>query len=135
MTDKDFASNVSGVAMQFKLLGLNQITKIKERYFKEGLRERIQLFNAILEVKGLKPVDIDNITITINHSLPKNLVEIAQVIGNLEGICSKETLVAQLPFVEDPVAEVEKATEEKRQLMDEQFVMSTPSAVTNEDEE
>ena len=132
MTDKDFASNVSGVAMQFKLLGLNQITKIKERYFKEGLRERIRLFNAILEVKGLKPVDIDNITITINHSLPKNLVEIAQVIGNLEGICSKETLVAQLPFVEDPVAEVEKATEEKRQLMDEQFVMSTPPAQINE---
>ena len=131
MTDKDFASNVSGVAMQFKLLGLNQITKIKERYTKEGIRERIQLFSAILEVKGKTPVDIDNVTITINHSLPKNLVEIAQVIGTLDGICSKETLVAQLPFVEDPEKEVEKATEEKRQLMDENYVMAQNS-VTDE---
>lgn len=125
MTDKDFAANVSGVAMQYKLLGLNQITKIKERYVKEGIRERVNLFNAILEAKGKKPVDIDSLTITINHSLPKNLVEIAQVVGNLEGLCSKETLVAQLPFVEDPEKEIEKATEERKQLMDEQFVMQS----------
>jgi SPP1 family phage portal protein len=134
MTDKDFASNVSGVAMQFKLLGLNQITKIKERYIKEGLRERIQLFNAILAIKGKKPVDIDNITITINHSLPKNLVEIAQVISNLDGICSKETLLAQLPFVEDPEEEAEKAAEERKQAMDEQFVMSTAAVNGNNEE-
>lgn len=131
LTDKDFASNVSGVAMQFKLLGLNQITKIKERYTKEGIRERIQLFDNILAVKGLKPVDPADVTITINHSLPKNLVEIAQVVGNLEGLCSKETLVSQLPFVEDPEKEVQKATEERRQLMDEQFVMANLSAGLN----
>lgn len=133
MTDKDFASNVSGVAMQFKLLGLNQITKIKERYTKEGIRERIELFNAILAIKGKKPVDIDEITITINHSLPKNLVEIAQVIGNLSGICSKETLVGQLPFVENPEKEVKKADEERRELMNEQFVMSTAMAQAQND--
>ena len=125
LTDKDFASNVSGVAMQFKLLGLNQITRIKERYTKEGIRERIRLFNTILAVKGKRPTEPEDITITINHSLPKNLVEIAQVIGSLEGVCSKETLVSQLPFVEDPVKEVEKANEEKKQLMDDAFVMST----------
>lgn len=125
LTDKDFASNVSGVAMQFKLLGLNQVTKIKERYTKEGIRERIKLFSAILDAKGKKPVDPEDVTITITHNIPKNLVEIAQVIGSLEGVCSKETLVSQLPFVEDPVKEVEKANEEKKQLMDDAFVMST----------
>lgn len=125
LTDKDFASNVSGVAMQYKLWGLNQITKVKERYIKEGIRERIQLFNAILAIKGKKPVDIDRVNIVITHSLPKNLVEIAQVIGNLQGICSKETLVAQLPFVENPEDEVKKADAERKQAMDEQFVMET----------
>ena len=82
----------------------------------------------------MKPVNIDDITITINHSLPKNLVEIAQVIGNLQGICSNETLVAQLPFVEDPAAEVEKATEERQQAMDEQFVMASRTAEMNEND-
>lgn len=135
MTDKDFASNVSGVAMQYKLLGLNQITKIKERYIKEGIRERIKLFSNIMVTKGIAPIDIDDLTITITHSLPKNLVEIAQVIGNLEGICSNETLLAQLPFVEDPEQEAEKAAEERRQAQDEQFVMSTAAVTKNNDEE
>lgn len=131
MTDKDFASNVSGVAMQYKLLGLNQITKIKERYIKEGIRERIQLFSAIMQDKGLPGINLDDLTITITHSLPKNLVEIAQVIGNLHGICSNETLLAQLPFVEEPEEEAKQAAEERRQERDERFVMSTPPAMRN----
>ena len=131
MTDKDFASNVSGVAMQYKLLGLNQITKIKERYIKEGIRERIKLFSNIMATKGMKPVDLDDLTITITHSLPRNLVETAQVISTLQGICSNETLVAQLPFVEDPEEETKKAAEERRQEQDERYVMSTPPDIRN----
>ena len=128
MTDKDFASNLSGVAMQYKLLGLNQITKIKERYIKEGIRERVELFSAIMQDKGMPGIDIDDMTITITHSLPRNLVETAQVISTLQGICSNETLVAQLPFVEDPEEEVKKATEERRQEQDARFVMSQPDS-------
>jgi len=135
-TDKDFAGNVSGVAMQFKLFGLNQLMKSKDRYTKEGLRYRIKLFSAIMQAKGMKPVDPASVNITITHSMPKNLQEIAQVIGSLEGVCSKETLVAQLPFVDDPEAEVKKADEERQRLMDEQFVMaSSKAAEMNENEE
>ena len=134
LTDEHFASNVSGVAMQFKLWGLNQLMKKKERYLKEGLRYRIKLFSKILEIKGKKPVDPKQVTITITRNLPKNLVEIAQVIGNLQGICSNETLVAQLPFVEDPAAEVEKATEEKQNAMDTEFVMASKSVSDNDEE-
>jgi SPP1 family phage portal protein len=109
-----------------------QLMKKKERYIKEGLRYRIKLFSAILAVKGKKPVDVSNISITITRNLPKNLVELAQVIGNLSGICSNETLVAQLPFVEDPEKEVQKAAEEKQAAMDEQFVMSTAAVNRND---
>ena len=84
-----------------------------------------------MAVKGKTPVQLDDLTITITHSLPKNLVEIAQVISNLEGICSNETLLAQLPFVEDPEQEAEKAAEERRAAQDERFVMSTPPAMRN----
>jgi SPP1 family phage portal protein len=87
-----------------------------------------------MATKGMKHVDLDDLTITITHSLPKNLVEIAQVISNLEGICSNETLLAQLPFVEDPEEEAAKAAEEKRQAMDEQFVMSTAAVNVNNEE-
>lgn len=128
-TDKDFGGNISGIAMQFKLFGLNQLMKKKDRYTVEGLRERMRLFNAILTIQGKKPINVNNVKITITHSSPKNLQELAQIIGVLTGICSNETLAAQLPFVEDPEAEVKKAAEEKRQAMDEQFVMSTDAVL------
>jgi SPP1 family phage portal protein len=134
LTDEHFASNVSGVAMQFKLWGLLQLMKKKERYIKEGLRYRIKLFSAILAIKGKTPVDVSKVTITITRNLPKNLVELAQVIGNLSGICSNETLVAQLPFVEDPEKEVQKATEEKQAAMDAEFVMASKSVNDNDTE-
>ena len=130
-TDKDFGGNISGIAMQFKLFGLNQLMKKKDRYTVEGLRERMKLFNTILEVRGKKPININNVKITITHSSPKNLLELAQIIGALDGICSKETLAAQLPFVEDPEEEVTKAAEERRQEQDERFVMSTPPDLRN----
>lgn len=133
-TDKDFGGNISGIAMQFKLFGLNQLMKSKDRYTKEGLRQRMQLFSNIMAVKGMKPVNVDDVTITIKHSMPKNLLELAQVIGNLEGVCSKETLVAQLPFVEDPEKEVQKATEEKQAAMDAEFVMASKSVNDNDTE-
>lgn len=124
-TDKDFGGNISGIAMQFKLFGLNQLMKKKDRYTVEGLRERMKLFNAILKVQGKKPINVNNVKITITHSSPKNLQELAQIIGVLTGICSSETLAAQLPFVDNPEEEVKKAAEERRQKMDEEFVMST----------
>ena len=134
LTDEHFAANVSGIAMQFKLWGLLQLMKKKERYVKEGLRYRIRLFSRILEVKGKKPVAAEKVTITITRNLPKNLVELAQVIGNLQGVCSNETLVAQLPFVEDPEKEVQKAAEEKQAAMDTEFVMAS-KPITDNDEE
>lgn len=134
-TDKDFGGNISGIAMQFKLFGLNQLMKKKDRYTVEGLRERMRLFNAILTIQGKKPINVNNVKITITHSSPKNLQELAQIIGVLTGICSNETLAAQLPFVEDPEKEVKKAAEERRQRMDEEFVMSTAAVTQNNDAE
>jgi SPP1 family phage portal protein len=134
LTDEHFAANVSGVAMQFKLWGLLQLMKKKERYIKEGQRYRIKLFSAILAIKGKTPVDASKVTITMTRNLPKNLVELAQVIGNLSGICSSETLVAQLPFVEDPEKEVQKAAEEKQAAMDAEFVMASKSVNDNDTE-
>ena len=37
MSDESFGGNVSGVAMEFKLLGMENITKIKTRYYRKGL--------------------------------------------------------------------------------------------------
>lgn len=114
MSDENFAGNVSGVAMKFKLLALEQMTKIKERYFEEGLRYRLECIANFLRFRGSAVPDTDEITITFTRSLPANLLEDAQVVSALQGILSQKTLLAHAPFVEDAEEEA-KAVEKDKQ--------------------
>lgn len=104
LTDEQFAGNVSGVAMRFKLLGLEQLTKIKERWFREGLRTRLRLFCAFLASRGEAPVDADRVLIQFSRTLPVNELEIAQTLKTYEGLVPTEQLLAQVPFLENGAA-------------------------------
>lgn len=114
MSDENFAGNVSGVAMKYKLLALEQMTKFKERYFTEGLRYRLECINNVLVAKGGASIDVKDINIQFTHSLPSNETELAQLIGTLAGTVSQETLLSLLPFVKDPAAEVKAVNDEKQ---------------------
>lgn len=114
LTDENFAGNSSGVAMEFKLLGLEMITKIKQRYYVKGLKKRIKLFANYLGLTQIA-IDANSIVPHFSRSLPKNLLEISQIVSNLDGKVSQETLLSQIPFVEDPMSEIEKVNEEKQE--------------------
>ena len=101
LTDEQFAGNVSGVAMRFKLLGLEQLTKIKERWFREGLRARLKLFCAFLSLRGEPALDADRVQIVFTRSLPVNELEIAQTVSAYRGLVPDRLLLTQVPFVED----------------------------------
>lgn len=101
LTDEQFAGNVSGVAMRFKLLGLEQLTRIKERWFREGLRARLKLFCAFLSLRGEPPVDADRVQIVFTRALPVNELEIAQTVNAYRGLVPDRLLLTQVPFVED----------------------------------
>lgn len=117
LTDENFASNASGVAMRYKLFGLEQLTKNKERWFRQGLRERLSRFAAFLSKKGGAALDIAQVTITFTRSLPVNDLEIAQMVGTLQGIVPDQILLTQLPFVEDAQAALEQLTVQKQEAM------------------
>lgn len=112
--DENFAGNVSGVAMEYKLLGLEMITKVKERYYKKGLRKRIRLYCNYLGMKAITMQD-GAIIATFSRALPKNLTELAQIVTNLQSSVSHRTLLKLLPFVEDPDYEVEEVNKQKEE--------------------
>lgn len=114
LSDENFVGNSSGVAMEFKLLGMEMHTKIKTRYFVKGLHKRIKIFcdylgllDLCMESKCIVPV--------FSRSLPKNLLELSQIVTNLKGSVSVSTLIRQIPFVEDPEKELEEIKEEERE--------------------
>lgn len=138
MSDESFGGNVSGVAMEFKLLGMENITKIKTRYYRKGLRKRIRIFCNYLALHG-KSVDPAGITMTFTRALPKNLLEISQIVANLWGKVSRKTLLSQVPFVDDVDEELkalDEETEENLKRQQEVFGMqeNTPPADGNPDQ-
>lgn len=116
LTDENFIGNSSGVAMEYKLLGLEMITKIKTRWYKKGLRKRMELFCNYLGLKNLQ-TEAKSIVPVFSRGLPKNLIEIAQMVANLKGTVSQKTLLMQIPFVEDPDDEIDSVNVENEEAL------------------
>ena len=107
MADKEFASNASGVAIKFKLLGTENKVSIKERKFKRGLQQRLELLATINGVLS-DGFDWRSIDIVFSRNIPSNDTDIANMVNTLSGIVSEETLLAQLPFIENVQDEIER---------------------------
>lgn len=117
LSDENFVGNSSGVAMEYKLLGLEMITKTKERYYTKGLKKRMQLFAFYHNIKAIA-INPTLIIPTFKRGLPKNVLELSQMISNLSGFVSTKTLISQLDFIEDPEGEIKKVAEEKKQSLE-----------------
>lgn len=114
MSDQEFASNASGVAIKFKLLGTENLVSIKERKFKRGLQQRLELMSMINSVLR-EGFDWRAIDITFTRNIPSNDTDIANMVNTLKDIVSEETLLAQIPFVDDVQAELEKLKQEREE--------------------
>lgn len=113
LTDESFASNSSGVAMKYKLLGLEQLVQDKELSFVRGLKRRLKLYKNVLQLKAqlINDFEVEDIEIVFNRNLPSNDLETAQIIQLLisTGAVTKQTLISQLSFIQNAEKEVEDA--------------------------
>lgn len=112
LSDENFGGNLSGVALEYKFQGLNQVASNKERLFKQSLSARSRLIVNILNIKG-NNFDADELKPVFTRNLPVNLSEHIQLAKDLTGTVSKETLLAQLPFIEDVQEELDKIQAER----------------------
>ena len=117
MSDENFASNASGVAIKFKLLGTENLISIKERKFKRGLQQRLELISVINSVLR-ESFDWRAIDIIFTRNIPSNDVDIANVVNSLKDVVSEKTLLAQIPFVEDVQDELERLKQEREENKD-----------------
>lgn len=115
---KGAVAAISGVAL--KLLYQPTLLKTGQYavYYKQGLRERIELINI---VNGLlnRPT-LDDVDIVIRRNVPQNATEIAQYYPALimAGGISRLEVLRQLPFIDDPekvLEEIERQVETQPQ--------------------
>lgn len=115
MSDSNFAGNATGVAIKYKLIGLEQIRSRKEREFKKALQRRIELISGMLNTKSIDAIDFRDVEITFTPNIPANNQEQAQIVKDLQGVVSQKKLLSLLPFVEDPVQELEELRKEQEE--------------------
>lgn len=112
LTDENFVGNSSGVAMKYKLFGLEQLGKRKERYFRRGLKKRLSTICNILFIQGTF-IDPESITLSMKRSLPVDDETLAKIATETEGFISWETRLKRYDPELDPEEEREKLVAEK----------------------
>jgi SPP1 family phage portal protein len=115
LQDEAFSGNASGVAIQYKLLPMQNLAATKERKFTQSLR---QMFSAILPLKTVvKTNDIDSLIqdlrFKFTRNMPINLADEATTAQTLTGITSKETQLSVLSIVDDPKTEIQRMQDEQ----------------------
>ena len=81
---------------------------------RKALQKRIELICAILNLTEGSDEYWRDVQIVFTRNLPQNDTELASLVNTLRGIVSTETLLSLLPFIKDPVAEMERVKEEKQ---------------------
>lgn len=102
MNDENFAGNVSGEAMKYKLFGLLQLMSVKSRYMIKGLRQRLEIFATVQNLKGPE-VDVTGVEIKLKPNLPVNTSDtINQIVSAYNaGILPLRFLLTWLPDISD----------------------------------
>ena len=130
LTDESFSGNLSGVAIKFKLWGLEQDAVNKERKFKKGLQRRFELIANALNRKMPNAFDWREVKVKFKRNIPTNVLEQSQIVANVNGVVSKKTLLSILPFVENINEELE-AVEKEEQEQIEKFGFTAEPKVNN----
>ncbi|HHX62463.1 MAG TPA: phage portal protein [Epulopiscium sp.] len=114
--NENWASNTSSLALRNKLLNLENRVAMREAIMEKVIRQRLKNLFIFLSKKEGNHFDYRDVAIRFTRNLPTDLVGLADVIVKLQNICSQETLLALLPFVENPKVEVNKFKSEQQRL-------------------
>lgn len=123
----------SGIAIQYRLTGMENRAAIIEGSMKKALQRRIEIICGIASLKYGEDVYRD-IEIDFVRNIPADETAQINMINSLKGIVSDETLLAQLDFIADPAAEVEKVNEQKQASMSLYALSPTGGLFDEEDE-
>lgn len=116
LSDEKFGGNLSGVALEYKLIGFENLITNKEGFFLSGLRERLKLYISFLfKQSRVKQIDVHDIDIITSRNLPQDDEKKAEMISKLRGVVSDTTLRGELSFVKDEATEVERLKKQEQE--------------------
>ena len=111
LQDAAFAGTQSGVALEYKLWGIEQARAAKEQGFSGGLYHIVGLFYQALTLLGTPVSGI--CTAQFYKNLPQDVTRVCENLQLLGDTVSNRTKLELLPFVKDAEAELQRKHLEK----------------------
>lgn len=114
LSDQAFASNSSGVAIKFKLQGLNNLAQSLIAWFNKGFKRRCKLYSYVL-YGSADAVDVSSMRIVFRFDIPADIINEANALKTYieSGVLSRRTAMENCPYVEDVTIENERIESEK----------------------
>jgi len=104
-SDDNFAGQASGVALKFKMLGLESKCIISERKMTSALRQQFKVIGSAWAKKGIN-IDFSNFIFQFKRNFPLDILSEAQSTAMLRGHVSEQTRLSLLSFIDDPEYEI-----------------------------
>ena len=116
-SSESFVGGVSsGIAIRYRLCGMENKAGAIEAIMKKALQRRVEIICGVAALKYGEEVFRD-IHIVFKRNIPEDLTAVINTVNSLQGMVSNQTLLAQLPFVDDVNAELEALQEQKQESM------------------
>lgn len=117
LSDESFSGNLSGIAIKYKLIGVEELSLMKENCFRSAQTKMIRLITDWLNTRMNKNWDSDTVEQKYERNFIDNAADTIADVRNLEGIVSRETQLDMLPssIVDDSAEELERIREEAAQ--------------------
>lgn len=117
MTDENFAGDLSGIALRYKLIGLEQLAIMKENRMRLAKKKKISMITDWINWKKSKRYDASSVKQKYTRNFTENISEIIDNVTKLNGIVSKRTQLDMLPqdIIHDTDKELEIIEEELKE--------------------
>lgn len=111
--NEKLSSNLSGVALQSRLTGLDQRVNMVLNPVLNALYERVRFICIYLFISKNTQYDFTDIKILPNVDIPIDILSKVAEAQNLSGIVSLQTRLERLSFIENPQLEIERLKKEQ----------------------
>lgn len=113
-TDESFGTSITGVAMRFKIMALENKCITMERKMTAALRYQYKVLCSAWAKKGICATDdYLKVWFGFKRNLPSNLLDEAQTTAQLRGQVSEKTRLSLLSFVDDAEFEMKEMEKER----------------------
>lgn len=130
-TDDSFGSNLSGVAMRYKLFALETKAKTMERKHEAAMLYMFKCLSNVWAIESV-PLDFTMIDCKYTRNIAVDITAEANAAQALMGIVSQRTNLEQLSFINDVEGELDRIEEEKAGSVDLDRLTNNP--IEEEDE-